>query len=111
MLAELSNIRFSQAFNFWLLLYVGLSVQIGYNIWTGTYFPINKGAGLTPRQFFFVNLCIFIVTLYLIKTGDFPSDIFAKGGLGMICLLGLFPLQNMLILGLRTWRERRAEDE
>ncbi|MBY5034426.1 hypothetical protein K6V78_05030 [Streptococcus gallolyticus] len=111
MLAELANIRFSQAFHFWFLMYVGLSVQIGYNIWTGTYFPINKSAGLIPRQFLLCNLCIFMVALYLIKIGDFPANAFAKGGLAMICLLGLFPLQNMLILCLRIWRDRREADE
>lgn len=112
MLAELAGIRFPQAFYFWFLMYVGISVQVGYSLWSGAYFPINKKeVGISPKQFFILSSCMVVVALFLIWQGDYPADVFAKGGLGMICLLGLFPLQNIIILAIRLWRERRDDDE
>lgn len=112
MVAELADIRFPQAFYFCFLMYVGISVQVGYSLWSGAYFPINgKEVGFSPKQFFVLSICVVVIVLVLIMQGDYPVDVFAKGGLGMICLLGLFPLQNIIILGIRLWRERRSADE
>lgn len=91
-----------------LLLYIGISIQVGYCIWVGAYFPINQGHS-SPNSSLFYFLAMGV--LYLLMNVPISLENLLEEGADTSLLISLFFFQMALILGVRMWRARKNEED
>lgn len=102
---EMLEIPLTHSFIYFLLIYVGLSVYVGYSLWTGAYFPINKTSSITPKGtfIFFLIFGVFgLITNFPVRFGEY-------GNVESL-LLALFELQCAFIIGLKMLTDKRDKE-
>lgn len=91
-----------------LLLYIGISIQVGYCIWVGAYFSINQGHN-NPKSSLFYFLAMGV--LYLLINVPISLENILEEEADASLLISLFFFQTTLILGVRMWRDRKNEED